>query len=82
MSEIAMRTTEMKVSVAVAAAVIAQSALALMWAGAAAERLAQLERRPDRSAELVERTARVEEQVTAMRASLARIETKIDGAAQ
>lgn len=69
---------EIHISVAVGAALIVQSALALLWAGAAAERIAQLERRADASAEIVERTARLEEQVGAVRASLLRIEEKID----
>jgi hypothetical protein len=69
---------EMKISVAVGAAVVAQGATALIWAGAAAERLAALERRAGATIELLERTARLEEQVAAARASLIRIETKID----
>lgn len=69
---------EMKITVAVGAAVIAQSATALIWAGAAAERLAALEKRAGATIELLERTARLEEQVAAARASLVRIETKID----
>ena len=62
----------------IGAALCVQTALALIWAGAAAERIAQLERRADATTEIVERTARLEEQVAAARASLARIETKID----
>jgi glucose-6-phosphate dehydrogenase assembly protein OpcA len=71
---------ELKVTVAVGAALLAQTALALLWTGAAAERLAQLERRADSGAMLVERVARLEEQVTGARAQLARIEAKLDRA--
>lgn len=77
---IALRAPEFRISIVVGAALLAQTALGLVWAGAAGERLAQLERRTDGSNEIIERTARLEEQVTAMRASLARIEAKLDRA--
>lgn len=77
---IALRAPELRISIAVGAALFVQTALGLVWAGAAGERLAQLERRADGSGEIIERTARLEEQVTAMRASLARIEAKLDRA--
>ena len=67
-----------RISIALAAAMLVQSALALMWVGAAAERLQQLERRADVSAEMIERTARLEEQLAAVRGSLSRIEEKFD----
>lgn len=70
------RPAEFKITIAVGAALVVQSALGLVWAGAAGERLAQLERRA--GPEIVERTARLEEQMTAVRASLARIEAKLD----
>jgi len=79
MSETILKLSETRVSVAVGAAVIVQTALALMWSGAAAERLTQLERKSDATAELLVRTARLEEQLAAMRAQLIRIESKIDG---
>ncbi len=69
---------EPRITIALGAAILVQTALALIWAGGAAERIAQLERRVDASEEMIERTARVEEQVAAMRASLARIEMKLD----
>lgn len=69
---------ELRVTVAVGAALVAQTAAALLWAGAAAERLEDLERRTGAAAELVERTARLEEQSRAIRASLDRIEGKMD----
>ena len=69
---------ELRVSLVVGAAFFAQSALAFMWAGAAAERIDQLERRVDAREELIVRTARLEEQVSAIRVSLIRIEQKLE----
>ena len=67
-----------RISIAFGAAILGQTALGLIWAGGAAERIAQLERRIDASEEMIERTARLEEQMAAVRASLARIEKKLD----
>lgn len=75
------RAPELRVTVAIGAAIIVQSALALIWAGAASERLAQLERRAAENAEMIERTARLEEQVRFMSRTVLRIEEKIDRAA-
>jgi hypothetical protein len=72
------RADEVRVTIAVGAALVVQTALALVWAGAAAERLSQLERRADASQEIIERVTRLEEQTGAMRASLVRIEAKLD----
>ena len=69
---------EFHVTVVIGAAVIAQTALALIWAGAASERLAQLERRADANAVMIERTARLEEQMRFVSDTLIRIERKID----
>lgn len=76
------RPAELRVTVAIGAAIIAQSALALIWAGAATERLSQLERRADTNAAMIERTARLEEQVRFMSATLSRIEEKLDRKAE
>ncbi len=80
MSETAlpMQPSELRITIAVGAALLVQSALGLVWAGAAAERLNQLERRADNSTEIIERTARLEEQIGAVREQLGRIETKLD----
>lgn len=67
-----------KLFVALAGIVAAQSVTALIWAGAAAERLEQLEYRMNRTEELIERTARLEEQAEGIRDTLARIERKLD----
>ena len=69
---------ELRVTGALGAALIVQTALALVWAGAAAERITQLERRVGNTDVIIERTARLEEQARAMRASLQRIEAKLD----
>jgi len=69
-----------RMTVAVSVALVVQTALALIWAGSAAERITQLERRTDERAQLIERTARLEEQVITMRATLERIEEKLDQA--
>ncbi|MGE0409791.1 MAG: hypothetical protein AB7P23_11100 [Amphiplicatus sp.] len=69
---------DLRFTIVVSGALVVQTALALLWAGAAAERLNQLERRADASAEILERTTRLEEQMGAVKASLLRIETKID----
>ncbi len=68
------------IPVALVATILLQTGAALTWSGAAAERLTTLETRAARTDELVERTARLEEQSNAMRASLARIEEKLDRA--
>lgn len=72
------RPAELRVTVAIGAAVIVQTGLGLIWAGAASERLAQLERRADDNTQIIERTARLEEQVGFVSATLVRIESKID----
>ena len=71
-------TSEPKVTIALGGAIVMQAVAGLIWAGAAAERLEQLERRVDASAELRVRTARLEEQSAHIRATVVRIETKLD----
>jgi len=66
-----------RVPLAVILAILMQSAAALLWAGAANERLAGLEARTARIGELVERTARLEEQTKAANAALGRIEERL-----
>ena len=72
------KPAELRVTVAIGAAVIVQTGLGLIWAGAASERLAQLERRADDNTQIIERTARLEEQMRFVSATLIRIEEKID----
>lgn len=69
---------ERKVPLALVATLIAQTAAALMWAGAAEQRLTQVERRVEAAAGAPERLARVEEQIGAVRDQLKRMEVKLD----
>jgi type VI protein secretion system component VasK len=68
-----------QISVAVLVAVALQAAAALMWAGRASARIDDLRQRLDAQAPVAERLARLEAQADATRASLARIESKLDG---
>ncbi len=72
------RPPELRITFAIGAALVVQTALALVWTGAASERLAQLERRALQNTEIIERTARLEEQIRFASATLVRIETKLD----
>ncbi|MBC7669696.1 MAG: hypothetical protein H7236_14895 [Gemmatimonadaceae bacterium] len=67
-----------QISVAVLIAIALQAATGLMWAGRASARIDDLRQRPDAQAPVAERLARLEAQAEASRASLARIETKLD----
>lgn len=71
-------TLDRRVPIAFVGAVLIQTFAALIWAGSAGERIAQVEREAVRVQELAERAARVEEQTRLMQAALARIETKLD----
>ncbi len=62
-----------------AVALLAQTAGVLLWAGRAAERMDALEARVAVQAPVAERLARLEEQSVWTRASLERIERKLDG---
>lgn len=55
-----------------------QTGGALFWAGAAAERIAQVERETRENSGAIERVVRLETKVSAMHETLARIENKID----
>ncbi|MBO9709158.1 MAG: hypothetical protein J7521_13210 [Caulobacter sp.] len=59
-------------------AVAVQAAAALMWAGRASARIDELQKRLEAQAPVAERLARLEAQADATRASLARIESKLD----
>lgn len=67
-----------KMLIGFAGVFLAQTIAGLLWAGAAAERLSQLEYKVDQTQHLIERTARLEEQTTHIRQTLSRIERKID----
>lgn len=66
------------VSLAVVMALVVQTAGALLWAGAAAERITQLERSAADVGLANERLARLEAQAGAMHAQLDRIEARLD----
>ena len=70
----------LKITVIISSALFVQSAAALLWAGSAAERLQQLERRVDSNQQLLERTARLEVQVAGMRSTLDRIDRRLESA--
>ena len=75
-----MSAREPRVAIALGGAIVMQAVAGLVWAGAAAERLEQLERRVVSSEELRVRTARLEEQTIHIRETVVRIESKIDDA--
>lgn len=69
---------EKQVTLGVICAMTLQAGAALVWAGAAGERISQLERRADLAEPLAERLARIEAQVSELRAGQKRIESKLD----
>ena len=69
-----------KLPAALVAAFLFQTAGALFWAGQAAERIAALERTSAADRSTIERVAVLEEDLHAMKESLARIEAKLDSA--
>ena len=62
---------------AIAAAIIVQTLAGLLWAGGAAARIATLEDRVGEQRLVAERLARLEEQSTATRAAVDRIERRM-----
>ncbi len=67
-----------KLPAALVAAFLLQTAGALFWAGSAAERIATLERTQAHEQSAIERVAVLEDQIATIRASLDRIEGKLD----
>lgn len=59
---------------------LAQTGVALVWAGEAHERFANIEREVGRNSALSDRTVRVEERLAAVADSLGRIEAKLERA--
>ena len=70
---------ERKLTAAFLLALAVQTGGALLWAGAAAQRIEVLEARVERGVPVYERLARVEAELEAVRAQLDRIENKVDG---
>jgi len=72
---------EMKrVPVGLVVALVVQTIGGLVWAGGAAARIGALEERVEEQRLVSDRLARLEEQGKAMRASLERIERRLEGA--
>lgn len=69
-----------RISIVLMVTVIAQTGVALVWAGEAHERFVHLERQVERNAALNDRTVRLEERIVAFGDSLNRIEAKLDRA--
>ncbi|MEO0550175.1 MAG: hypothetical protein AAFZ91_09655 [Pseudomonadota bacterium] len=69
---------ERKVTAAFVLAVAIQSGGALIWAGAAAQRIQVLEAQAEEARPVYERLARVEAELEAVRAQLDRIEDKVE----
>ena len=67
-----------RVPMAIIAAIILQSAGALVWVGQATQRIKHMEQKTQLIAEVSERIARLEENTSFMRTSLQRVERKID----
>ncbi|MDC7677243.1 hypothetical protein [Asticcacaulis machinosus] len=66
------------VPITVVVTVIVHTAFVLLWVGRMSARIEATEKRLEQQAGLTERLARLEEQSLATRASLERIETKLD----
>ncbi|MBA4227714.1 MAG: hypothetical protein C0456_13890 [Hyphomonas sp.] len=69
---------EGKVTIALVLAILLQGAGVMFWAGAAAERISALETAAATSRPVAERLARLEAEVTAVRAQLDRIERTLE----
>jgi hypothetical protein len=69
---------ERRLPLALIAMVIVQTMAALIWAGAASERINHAETEASRVQELAERAVRLEAQSAAMQEALSRIEGKLD----
>lgn len=70
--------SERKISAGLLLAIALQTATALLWAGAAAERIDTLEYQVAESRPVAERLARIEAQLEAVTGQLARIESKVE----
>lgn len=69
--------TDRRVSLALLFAIAVQTAGALLWTGAAAQRIEGLERRAGQTGDMLERLARLEEQIAAARLQLHRLEDRL-----
>ncbi len=69
---------ERRIPLALLFGFLLQTGGALFWAGAAAERIAEVERETRANSGAIERVVRLEAEVAAQHEMLARIETKLD----
>ena len=69
---------ERKITLGVVVALAIQTGGALLWAGAAAQRLTSLEQRAELTRPVAERLARVEAELDAIALQLDRIETRLE----
>ena len=67
-----------QVTLAVVITIAIQAAGGLLWAGRASARIDELSRRVEGQAEMSERLARLEEQVSATRLTLERLERRLE----
>jgi len=67
-----------QLTLAVVVTVAIQAGGGLLWAGRASARIDELQRRVEGQGAVVERLARLEEQVSAARAALERIERRLE----
>jgi hypothetical protein len=67
-----------QVTLAVVVTVAIQAGGGLIWAGRASARIDDLQRRVESQGETAERLARLEEQVSAMRVTLERVERRLE----
>ncbi len=78
LTEIVQPVLDRKLPAALVAAFLLQTAGALFWAGSAAERITSLERIAASEQDSIARVAVLESQIATIRASLDRIENKLD----
>jgi hypothetical protein len=78
LTEMVQPVLDKKLPAALVVAFLLQTAGALFWAGSAAERIATLERNDAADQNAVARVAVLESQIATIRASLDRIENKLD----
>jgi hypothetical protein len=78
LTEMVQPVLDRKLPAALVAAFLLQTAGALFWAGSAAERISTLERSAATDQTAIARVAVLESQIATIRASLDRIETKLD----
>lgn len=69
---------DQKITLALLLTILLETAGALLWAGAAAQRLEAVERQADAGAGIAERLARLEAELAAVRAQLDRMERRLE----